>query len=435
MRRLILSLLILLISATVLQAQDLTQDITSEQTQLSFSLPEGWTTTYTPNGGTFLTFNGDDIELDLYTPYSLIYSRLDDIEKPNDLLAEFITLNEWEPGDFETEEVNGRVLTIASYVVDDFEGILVAIPLDDSQFAILDTYQWDIDSDSDLVLAIASTVESIPTPLTIDDYDGDWQGVIAQLEDADLIGSDGSLVFEEDRAFFEGGGAFFTPLASNSPQTNFVMAGTLTFTASSEFTTQEELETCNLLARIQLNANDVAEDYLEVGIDNSGAVFYYTAIGTDVTNYAEFRRIDLEEPFHVLFIADGDLLTLFLDGEQVGGQLPIDEFPGIFGIVLRGQDVNTSCVGENIWVYRIPRAQTGACRVVANSAVNKRVDAGTSFDIGGQLVPDVPEDVIAQVTDQDGFVWWQLADENWVRSDVVNLLGDCSEIPVIEADA
>lgn len=429
-----IAIIILFICTTLIHAQDLTEELVSEQTLITVRVPEGWTQTFIEGGSTYVLLEGDDIILDIYTPSSLLYSRLDEFTDPTELLTEFIALYEWEAGDIQSETVDGRTLTIAEYTIEDFEGILIAVPLADGQFAVLDTYQWDIEVDRDITTAIASTIDIMDAPVTLDGYDGDWRNVITQLEDAELISSGGNLLFVEDRAFFEGQGAFFTPLAENSPQTNFVMSATLDFTPSGDFTTQDELETCNLLSRITLDSQDVAIDFLEVGIDGTGALFYYTAINSDPSQYGEFRRLDPEEPVHVLFIANGDTLTFFFNGDLIASNLPIEERSGSFGIVLRGYGVGASCVGENIWVYSIPRAQTGTCRAVATSTVNKRTEPSTSSSIGGQFLPEQPEDIIMQAIDADGFVWWQLADENWVRNDVVSLLGDCSEVPTGEAD-
>jgi len=40
--------------------------------------------------------------------------------------------------------------------------------------------------------------------------------------------------------------------------------------------------------------------------------------------------------------------------------------------------------------------------------------------------------VIGQATGTDGFVWWQLGNEAWVRSDLVEEAGYCDDVPVVE---
>lgn len=428
MYRLIVVLL-MLVFPVVSQAQDLTQDITSDETQITFSIPEGWTSTFNPGGASILTLTGDEIGIEIYTPSTLMFDRIDDATKANEVLSRAINLYEWEEGDFETVTINDRIITVAEYEVDGFAGILIAVPLENEQFALVDTFEWDSSLDRDIILEIASTIEQIPPPLTLDNYDGNWRGVVEQLEENDVIPTGGQLVFVEDRAFFSGQGSFFTPLAENSPQTNIVMAATLDFTVGSDFNETSEPETCNLLARLQTDSEGFSQQFLEVGLDNVGALYYYTAIDGEISNYGEFRRLELDTTHHVLFVASGEQLTIFLDGVQAAASLPIDEVSGTFGITLRGFGPGAECVGENIWVYSIPQVQTGACRVTSTSNVNKRTGPGTNFDIGGQLQASTTEEIIGQAVGADGFVWWQLEDENWVRNDVVQQLGDCSDIP------
>lgn len=433
MHRILLCILMFSISI-VSQGQDLTQSIESAETLLAFRIPEDWTATFNPGGAATITLIRGDIELELYSPSTLIYDRVDHNVKVNELLSEMIQLYEWNERDFETETVNGRVLTVAEYVVDGFTGILVGIPLDDGQYATIDTIAWDRSVDRDLVLEIASTVELMSPPVTLENYDGSYRDVVAELEKEGVIPSGGQLVFQEDRAFFSGQGAFFTPLASNSPQANFVMAGTLDFTVGSDYRETEYPETCTLMGRLTMDGAGDVQEYIEVGLDNTGAFFYYAEDAAEEVNYGEFRRLDLKTTYHVLFVAQGKTLTLFLDGVQVASNLPIYEASGTFGVILRGYGPGAECVGEKIWVYQIPQLQTGVCRATTNANINKRVGPGTTFDIGGQLQANTSEDIIGRVVGDDGFVWWQLEDENWVRNDVVELLGDCREVPAVTGD-
>lgn len=53
---------------------------------------------------------------------------------------------------------------------------------------------------------------------------------------------------------------------------------------------------------------------------------------------------------------------------------------------------------------------------------------GTTFDRAGTLDGGTVLQAIAQSEQSDG-TWWQLEDESWVREDVVNIAGDCANIP------
>jgi hypothetical protein len=42
---------------------------------------------------------------------------------------------------------------------------------------------------------------------------------------------------------------------------------------------------------------------------------------------------------------------------------------------------------------------------------------------------------VGQAEGTDGFVWWQLVGETWVRSDLVDEAGGCEELPASAPDA
>lgn len=73
------------------------------------------------------------------------------------------------------------------------------------------------------------------------------------------------------------------------------------------------------------------------------------------------------------------------------------------------------------------------CMVNSESGANLRSGPGTDFNRAGQLPSVQLQSVIGRATGSDGFVWWQLEDENWVRSDVVEAIGDCDSVNEVES--
>jgi hypothetical protein len=73
------------------------------------------------------------------------------------------------------------------------------------------------------------------------------------------------------------------------------------------------------------------------------------------------------------------------------------------------------------------------CAVSTPKTTNLHAGPGTNYDIAGQLAPGTYGQVIGQTQGADGFVWWQLADNTWARSDVVNESGSCGAIPEVSA--
>jgi len=73
------------------------------------------------------------------------------------------------------------------------------------------------------------------------------------------------------------------------------------------------------------------------------------------------------------------------------------------------------------------------CFASAANAINMRMGPGTDFEVAGQLTAD--ELVIGQQAGNSGAVWYQLSSGFWVREDVVDLRGDCANIPFFNAQS
>lgn len=268
--------------------------------------------------------------------------------------------------------------------------------------------------------------ESKNYPNQLDDYADTWQEAIEELENEGVIGSGGSLVFNENYAFFSGQGAWFTPLARNSPHTNIIMAGELTFEAGSE----TALERCVLSSRITIEGT-TATEFLDVGVTNNGNISVFDIFDDEAPPNLDFRQLeaDLDEPIHILYLAIDDRVTVYINGELFIEETEVEERSGVFGISLIGEGPGARCEGRNIWVYQVPTFEEGVCEVSAGGNVNKRSGPGTNFDRAGQLSAGAVVQVVAQGSD-GSFTWWKLEDETWVREDVVTEVGDCGNIPV-----
>ncbi len=81
-----------------------------------------------------------------------------------------------------------------------------------------------------------------------------------------------------------------------------------------------------------------------------------------------------------------------------------------------------------------PTAAPITCDIRATTAVNLRTGPGTTFDVAGTLDAGQTATVSGQATGADGFVWWTLGPDQWVRSDVVETLGDCAAVPVVPVE-
>lgn len=409
-----------------------TRSITSDESNLSFEIPSDWTFKYLDDA-LALSLSSDDVELFVFTPDRIQRDGLGNIKDAEDVLTGIVDLYGWTLDDIESDRVDGRTVTIADYIIDSFRGILVAVELSNGSFVVADTIEWTSGRDTLLITDIVASFELIENIPTVD-YSGDWQEVVRSLEDIDLISPGGGIVFVEERAFFTGQGNWFTPLASRSPQTNFVMSATLSYTPGDVYN-GGDYETCSLLARLQDDpVTGIASRFIEVGIDNTEVLYYLSIDGNRQTNYDEFNVIDLGQSYHILFIVEENTISIFLDNQLIVDKEEIQFGSGTFGIALRGLGNEAECTGENIWVYSLPEVQDGICRVSSNSNVNRRTGPGTEFDIAGQLLAGTSQEVIARLVGDDNFVWWQLDDDSWVRNDVIELSGDCRDVGNAQAD-
>lgn len=350
----------------------------------------------------------------------------------------------------ETEDANGREIVVATLSLDGTPGIGYMVNFGEEQgWALMAAYDFaelerTVDAEAEeLFDAIASSFRPIggvtdapglkdapagEAPARLISADGNWQDAIDELAEAGIIGSGGFLVFNEPRAFFDGQGSFYTPLARNAPFADIVMAGTLTYTAS----VTSETETCALMAGIEQSVGNSINTYAEIGFTNGNFFYYIDRVNGEAQAIEELAAdVSLSTSHHVLFIIQDGLVTVYLDGDLVATDLPMVERAGTYGIALTGRSATAACVGDNIWVYQVPKVTPGVCEATTPNNVNKRSGPGTNNAQAGTFNAGSVAAVIGQASD-GSFTWWQLEDETWVREDVVSVQGDCAGVLIVE---
>jgi hypothetical protein len=281
--------------------------------------------------------------------------------------------------------------------------------------------------------------EEEATFTTLTAYDQSVEEAVAELEELGIIPSGGSEIFREPYAYFEGTGNWFIPLASYKPHTHIVMAGELTFTPGET----DEVESCTFLMRIVAEGNR-SNTYLEAGLITStfgleGETLAVNDVLDGESNWfgiipTLFQELDLTGPHHFLITAFRDTVGVYLDGNLKLVVENVDEHAGTYGISLKGRGDNAKCEGRNIWGWEVDDvvAFGDQCGVVATATVNLRTGPGTTYDRAGTLDGGQTQLIVGQAEGDDGFVWWQLESESWVRSDVVTAGGQCDEVPEVE---
>ena len=110
-------------------------------------------------------------------------------------------------------------------------------------------------------------------------------------------------------------------------------------------------------------------------------------------------------------------------------------------VSLIGDGVPGATNGHNrneVW-YIVPLgAGSGplfVCTVTPSNNVNLRGGPGTSYAQVDIFSGGSTRYVIGQSQGSDGYLWWQLEGEVWVRSDIVQVDGTCDNVPSVIAPA
>jgi WD40 repeat protein len=74
------------------------------------------------------------------------------------------------------------------------------------------------------------------------------------------------------------------------------------------------------------------------------------------------------------------------------------------------------------------------CVITTAITVRQRSLPSTEGDITGRLFEGDSSVAMGQAVGDDGFVWYQLIDASWVRSDVVEATGMCEQLVEVEVE-
>ncbi|NPV68733.1 MAG: hypothetical protein HPY64_16490 [Anaerolineae bacterium] len=282
-------------------------------------------------------------------------------------------------------------------------------------------------------LRIARSLEVPPgPPARLAHYAGTWRQTVAELEAAGAIPAGGHLLFQSSAPYTveQATDASYLPLGNPRPAQDVIVAGELRFVPVEG----DGYQACFLGARLTYNTGEaIVRAYLEAGLNSASQVYYIDSTGDPATSQSAAQpRFLGDSPHHLLLLALDDRLTVYLDGQRVFADVPVEARAGITGLGAITATPETRCEGQNLWVYEVTGATSSSCTVTAASAkVNRRQTPATNGAVAGWLTRSETRPVTGQMTDALDYVWWQLDDGTWVRSDVVIEQGDCTAVPVI----
>ena len=426
----LIKFLYLLLSISLLQGQF---TFTAVDTNLRFQYPAGWRVTIEESSS--IRVSNSNSAITIYPPGVLNEDRTDSLEALTAFAtnAAIGTPLQVASGDQSEIAIGDITANRYDFVDDDGDTIplfIVERSLSESGspvFILTIGPTSEIEAATLVALEIARTIHHpSPMPAALEYYDADWQQTILELEQYGLIETGGELIFTDGRALFLGEDDWVTLFSPQNPRSNIVMAGTLRFRPGNI----GEEETCGLISRVITDSEGEPSAWLNVGIDNDHEVYYADRLNrVQQINSVIMPGFDLEAVHHYLMVVQNDTLTVYVDGRLVIQQATITSRSGSYGVALEGHGPDALCEGLNIWAYSLPSSAPQACIISTSRPANKRGGPSTGFAQVGRLERGTIQNAIAQIVGRDGFTWWQLDDESWVRSDVVSNQGDCAGLP------
>lgn len=288
-------------------------------------------------------------------------------------------------------------------------------------------------------LMAQDVTEADNAPLSLVNYANDNASLILELETLGIIPTGAEELFQQERLFFSGANARFSNFAIENTASNLVTGITLNFAPQSD-----ELEFCGIATRTQINEDNRYEGdnnittlrldaYAATGVDNDSSVFAFERNGDENSELIR-HELDLENdsPVQLLLVVLDDNMTVFVNGEAIIRDYEVSLLGGAFAFLYAGMDDNSICEATNFFAYAIADEALDICRVSTDRVINRRSGAGTQFALLDQLQAGDSLEAIGQSIGIDGYTWWLLSDNSYVRDDVVDTSGFCRILPLIE---
>ena len=286
-------------------------------------------------------------------------------------------------------------------------------------------------------LTDSSTVDIDEIVDEIENYDADYDVLIAELQEKGVLPLGGNLIYETNYAFFDGTGGFYTPLAEFRPHINYIMSGELKFKASAD---TEDIELCGFITRVQTEGFYTTA-HMITGFQGDGSPILIDRTGSSASSVIDFgfESFDLETAHYYTTVVQDDTVLIFIDGELVLENTELAPRQGSYGIAIDSEGYGARCEVNNVWIYELDNVwedDEGVFGVTTKQAINLRGGPGTNYELRGQITADDILSVDGQFLAPDGFIWWRLTTEAWVRSDLVREIGACEELaPEVELEA
>lgn len=268
-------------------------------------------------------------------------------------------------------------------------------------------------------------------PAAIASFEGSWQEITDELSLENAIPFGVKPIFADRSSSISGEGNTFNDIAANVNEQDFIMGSTLKMESDST-----DFEFCWVMARLQIEltedgTQERAAGFLAIGLLNDGELYVTDYFDNNPQLESYPLRWQDGESVQIVAHAVGTKLNVYANGERVIRDYEVTEASGAFAFGLASSSASTRCRVTNYWAARIPQVNGDDCEIHAVNAANKRQGPGTNFERAGQLAAGTTQLATGRTEAEDGFMWWQLEDESWVRQDVVDAVGYCGLLPEV----
>lgn len=368
-------------------AQDNWTTFVTQDGEFRFQYPAGWRVSEDVTIG----LSGRDANLVIFSPNTLDRARIldDRLEDVTDNIIEFSAANFTYQED-EIEEVeleSGREalrVEIDGVIAEGNEGLefeagfLLVTEVEDTFAAILSvSFRTVNDRElSEIVYTLADSFEvgefdqpseggekgdsDTPNPNvgdlpTLRDYGktrqntADWEAVIAELQNFDLIPSDGELLYTEELINTAFNGEYSEDNAVESSSADVVMGAVMSFRPP------DEENVCGFIARSAFDRRGRVEAALFVGVNAENEVIV-SETGPDLDDpnmIAVESPVDFYSPNHLMFIAYDQTVSVWVNGAPLIADFELIQENADFDEVFVGTDLQMSCVMSAVFAYAI----------------------------------------------------------------------------------
>lgn len=171
--------------------------------------------------------------------------------------------------------------------------------------------------------------------------------MVRELERRNVIEAGGMqiLSLDESSARYINAGVSRFALASEVEFENVIVAASISWPIT------DRVNGCGLVVN---DAGGSADTYVVGFIDSTGAAGLSQREGETFTEtvFRDDLALPINSTYHLLLIATDGEVTLFVDGQRVGNIASVNSSGGIGQAVINYDAGDTSCVYDNLWVWR-----------------------------------------------------------------------------------